>query len=86
MTKFQLRKDIVALLRARSISLHKFAQETGVDSASLWRFMNRVDANLNTDNLFKLWPHIYGEQTPIPLPEWGKSGDMPDASVPCVKS
>lgn len=68
MTKFQLRKDITALLNARAISLHKLAQETGVDSASLWRFMNRADANLNTDNLFKLWPHIYGEQSPTLLP------------------
>lgn len=83
MTKFQLRNDIAALLNARSITLHKLAQETGVDSASLWRFMNRSDANLNTDNVFKLWPHIYGEQSPVPLPAYGGKADVPAPASTC---
>lgn len=67
MNKLHLKQDISALVNARGISLHKLALESGVDTASLWRFMNRENANLNTDSLFKLWPHIYGEQAPVPL-------------------
>lgn len=67
MNKLRLKQDISALVNARGISLHKLALDAGVDTASLWRFMNRENSNLNTDSLFKLWPHIYGEQTPVPL-------------------
>lgn len=67
MNKHILRNDILAVLRTRKVKLHRLALESGVDGKSLWLFMNREEANLNTDTLFRLWPHIYGDQTPVPL-------------------
>lgn len=67
MNKNTLRQDILAYLRIRKIKLHRLALESGVNTKSLWLFMNREEANLSTDSLFKLWPHIYGEQSPTSL-------------------
>ena len=62
MNKQTLINDIRKHLDGRSISLHRLAQESGVDHGSLWRFVNIEKANLNTDSLFRLWPFLYGEQ------------------------
>lgn len=67
MNKHTLRCDIRGYLAGRNISLHRLAQESGVDSASLWRFVNNDNANLNTESLFRLWPFLYGEQKPLPV-------------------
>lgn len=67
MNKQSLREDILAFLAGRGISLHRLAQESGVDSKSLWLFVHKANSNLNTDSLFRLWPHLYGEQRPLPL-------------------
>lgn len=71
MNSAKLRNDILAVLQARNIRLYRLARESGVDSASLWKFVHNPKANLNTDSLFKLWPHIYGEQSPTLLPVCG---------------
>lgn len=47
--------------------MRRLAIEAGIETSSLWRFMNNPDANLNTDCLFKLWPCIYGTQKPMPI-------------------
>ena len=62
-----LRDDIRACLTNRGISIHRLAQESGVDAAALWRFINNKKPNLTTDSLFRLWPYIYGEQKPLPI-------------------
>lgn len=67
MNKQTLRNDIQEVLKTRSITLHRLASESGVEAASLWRFVNNENANLSTDSLFKLWPHLYGAQTPLPV-------------------
>lgn len=67
MNKHLLRNDIQVVLRTRGITLHRLASESGVEAASLWRFVNNEKANLSTDSLFKLWPHLYGAQTPFPV-------------------
>lgn len=81
MNKNTLRQDILAHLRSRNIKLHRLALESGVDGKSLWLFMNREEANLNTDSLFKLWPHIYGEQSPASLASQPEC--VPVADCPC---
>ena len=65
MEKQDLRNDIITCLVKRGISLHRFAQESGVNSAALWRFVHREKSNLTTDSVFRLWPHLYGEQKPV---------------------
>lgn len=67
MDKNQFRQDILTTLHVRKIKLNRLALESGIDGKSLWLFMKRKDANLNTNTLFRLWPHIYGEQAPVPL-------------------
>lgn len=67
MNKHLLRNDIQAVLEDRGITLHRLASESGVEAASLWRFVNNETANLSTDSLFRLWPHVYGAQKPLPL-------------------
>ena len=67
MDKQTLRNDIRKFLEGRGISLHRLAQESGVDSSALWRFVNIDKTNLNTDSLFRLWPILYGEQRPCPV-------------------
>lgn len=78
MNKNTLRQDILAHLHTRKIKLHRLALESGVDGKSLWLFMNREEANLNTDSLFRLWPHIYGGQSPASLTTQ-KSDGHPEA-------
>ena len=67
MDNHTLRDDIRAYLRNRGISIRRLSQESGVDAAALWRFINNKKPNLTTDSLFRLWPHLYGEQRPLPL-------------------
>lgn len=67
MTKSDFRKDILIVLEARGLSLYRLARESNVDSASLWRFINNEDGNLNTDSFFNLWNLIYGDQRPQPI-------------------
>lgn len=67
MNKLTLRNDIQTVLKDRGITLHRLASESGVEAASLWRFVNNENANLSTDSLFRLWPHVYGAQKPLPL-------------------
>ena len=64
MNKSTLRCDVRLVLQLRRISLRQLAREAGIDISSLWRFMQKDSANLTTDSLFKLWPHIYGSQSP----------------------
>ncbi|WP_165177947.1 helix-turn-helix domain-containing protein [Desulfovibrio sp. ZJ369] len=67
MNNYTLRDDIRACLKGRGISIHRLAQESGVDAEALWRFVNNKKPNLTTDSLFRIWPHVYGEQKPSPL-------------------
>lgn len=63
-----LRNDIQAAIKAKGLNLRKLAQMAGVSQSSLWSFVNCQREAISTDTLFRLWPHIYGDQTPIPLP------------------
>lgn len=62
-----LRNDIQAVIRAKGINLHKLAQMAGVSQSSLWLFVNCQREGLSTETLFRLWPHIYVEQSPTLL-------------------
>lgn len=62
-----LRTDIQVFLENRGIRLARLASNAGVDAGSLWRFVKGHQRNLTTDNLFRLWPFIYGKQRPKPL-------------------
>ncbi len=72
-----LRQDILAVMKARKIRLYRLAKESGVDSASLWRFMNDDKANLNSETLFRLLPHIYKELAPVLLIEDANINSLP---------
>lgn len=80
-----LRNDIQAVIRAKGINLHKLAQMAGVSQSSLWLFVNCQRDALSTETLFKLWPHIYGEQSPVLLPAYGGKADVPAPLSACGK-
>lgn len=61
MNRQTLRADIEIVIRERGITLHRLALESGVEPASLWRFLHKQEANLKTESLFRLWPIIYGK-------------------------
>lgn len=67
MDNHTLRADIRACLKNRGISIHRLSQESGVDAAALWRFVKGKKPNLTTDSLFRIWPHLYGGQKPLPI-------------------
>lgn len=62
-----LRTDIQILLKNRGMTLARLASKAEVDNGSLWRFVNGQQDNLTTENLFRLWPFLYGKQRPKPL-------------------
>lgn len=79
MNNHTLRDDIRSCLKSRGISIHRLAQESGVDAAALWRFVNGKKPNLTTDSLFRIWPQVYGGQKPLPL-DCGSDREEPNNS------
>jgi len=75
-----LRNDIQAAIKAKGLNLRKLAQMAGVSQSSLWSFVNCQREAISTDTFFRLWPHIYGEQAPVPLTvETPENPTTPDA-------
>lgn len=81
-----LRNDIQATIKAQGINLYKLAQMAGVSQSSLWLFVNCQREAISTDTLFRLWPHIYGEQSPTLLQADDVVENLPDPEPATSKS
>ena len=59
----QFRQDLLAAVEASGKTVHAIARQTGVQHASLFRFL-KGDTGLNANTMLALYPFVYGDKRP----------------------
>jgi lambda repressor-like predicted transcriptional regulator len=73
-----LRGEVRAICRVKGWSMTRLARASGVDQASLSRFLSG-SAGLKGDSIEKLWPFVFGECRPR---ENGENGAATGGNCP----
>lgn len=63
-----IRRDLKNYLATTGLSINKLALLSGVSQPVLWRLANNHQKGVNSTTLDKLWPILYGPESPLTAP------------------
>ncbi|WP_425607935.1 helix-turn-helix domain-containing protein [Pseudodesulfovibrio pelocollis] len=70
-----IREDIKKMLRESGWTQGRLADESGVKQSTISKIVTGASKGGHSETLRRLWPFLYGDRHPSPVPGQGQSDD-----------